>query len=158
LITSAQVEIQKARNLLGHMPEQANRLIHFLNTKTSEELAALDIRDRTTTILTIKRVLTMKTFIQNMERKCQDMQVEIDSFIERFTVLQERGLPSLLGINQRLLRQVQYTHRLNKHDADQVNASSSSSTEKSLPSGQSLHDNLENLFYIEHEVKHLFTV
>ena len=47
LIAVAQVEIQKARTLLGHMPEQANRLIHFLNTKTSEELAALDIRDRT---------------------------------------------------------------------------------------------------------------
>lgn len=27
------------------MPEQDNRLIHFFNTQTSEELAALDIRD-----------------------------------------------------------------------------------------------------------------
>lgn len=39
LIAAAQVEIKKARNLLGHMPEQANKLIHFLNTKTTEELA-----------------------------------------------------------------------------------------------------------------------
>jgi len=29
LIAAAQVEIQRARNLLGHKPEQANRLIHF---------------------------------------------------------------------------------------------------------------------------------
>ena len=63
LIAVAQVEIQRARNLLRHMPKQANRLIQFLNTKTSEELAALVIRDRTTTILTIKRVLTMRTLI-----------------------------------------------------------------------------------------------
>jgi len=29
---------------------------------------------------------------------------------------------------------------------------------KALPTGKVLYDGLENLFYIEHEVKHLFTV
>lgn len=65
---------------MGHMPEQANRLVHFLNTHTSEELVALDIRDRTSTILTVKKVLTMRNFIQNLERKCQEMQLEINAF------------------------------------------------------------------------------
>ena len=69
LIVQAQIEIQKARTLLGHMPEQANKLIQFLNTHTSEELASLEIRDRTGTIQTVKRVMTMKNFIQNLERK-----------------------------------------------------------------------------------------
>ena len=69
LIAAAQVEIQRAKNLLGHKPEQANRLINFLNPKTKEELVALDIRDRTGTILTVKRVLTMRTLMQNLERK-----------------------------------------------------------------------------------------
>ena len=73
------------------MPEQANRLIQFLNTKTSEELAALDIRDRTATIITIKRVMTMRTLMQNFQRKSQHMQVEIDFFMERYAVLHERG-------------------------------------------------------------------
>ncbi len=158
LIAAAQVEIQKARTLLGDMPEQANRLIHFLNTKTSEELVALDIRDRRDTILTIKRVLTMRTLMQNLERRCQDMQVEIDSFIERFAVLHEKGLPSLLRSNECLMRQVEYMHKSNKHVANQINVSSSSLGEKDLPSGQALYNNLENLFYIEHEVKHLFTI
>ena len=36
LIEIAQAEIQKAKALLGNMPEQANRLIHFLNTQTRE--------------------------------------------------------------------------------------------------------------------------
>lgn len=152
----AQVEIEKARNLLGHMPQQTNRLIHFLNTKTSEELATLDIRDRTGTILTIKRVMTMITLMQNLERKSQDMQVEVNSFVERFVFLHEMGLLSLLGRNERLLRQIEYAHKLNKHVVDQVNASSSTPEEKALPSGQTLYNNLENLFYIEHEVKHLF--
>ena len=70
----------------------------------------------------------------------------------------ERGLPSLVGNNERLLRQAEYQLRLNRHAVDQENASSSSSAEKALPSGQTLYNNLENLFYIEHEVKHLFTV
>lgn len=86
------------------------------------------------------------------------MQVEIDSFIERFAVLHERGLPSLVGNNERLLRQAEYQHRLNKHATDQLNASSSTLAEKALPSGQTLYHNLEKFFYIEHEVKHLFTV
>ena len=96
LVTLAQEEIQKARDSLGHMLEQANRLIQFLNTHTKEQLAELDIKDRTGTILTIKRVLTMRNFIRNLERKCQDMQIEIDAFTQKFTTLEEMGLPNLL--------------------------------------------------------------
>jgi len=86
------------------------------------------------------------------------MQVEINSFMEIFAVLHERGLPSLVVNNERLLRQVEYQLRLNKYAIDQLNASSSTPAEKTLPSGQTLYSNLENLFYIEHEVQHLFTV
>jgi len=39
----------------------------------------------------------------------------------------------------------------------QAIASSSSTGEKAVPSRKSLYDNLENLFFIEHEVRHLFT-
>ena len=70
LVAAAQEEIERARDSLGNMLEHANRLIHFLNTHTKEDLEKLDIRDRTGTILIIKRVLTMRNFIQNLERKC----------------------------------------------------------------------------------------
>ena len=86
------------------------------------------------------------------------MQVEVNSFVEIFAVLHERGLPSLVGSNECLLRQFEYTQKLNKHAADQVDSSSRTPREKALPSDQTLYNNLENLFYIEHEVKHLFTV
>lgn len=71
---------------MGNMLEHANKLIHFLNAR--EKLAALNISDRTNTILIIKKVLTMRNFIQNLERKCQEMQVETNSFTEKFIVLQ----------------------------------------------------------------------
>ena len=70
LIRVTQVEIQKTRALLGQMHEQSNMLIHFLNTKTSEELEALDTRDKIGTILDIKRVLTMRNMMQNLDRRC----------------------------------------------------------------------------------------
>lgn len=73
LVGAAQVEIQRTRALLGQMHEQANWLIHFLNTKTSKQLEALEITDRTGTILEIKRVLTKGTLMQNLERRCRDM-------------------------------------------------------------------------------------
>ena len=92
MIEIAQVEIQKARALLANKPEQANRLIHFLNTHTREQLATLDIRERISTILTVKKVLTMKSFVQNLERKCQEMQMEINAFTDNFTSLQQNGM------------------------------------------------------------------
>lgn len=115
LVAAAQEEIQRARDSLGNMPEQANRLIHFLNTHTKEDLEKLDIRDRTGTILIIKRVLTMRNFIQNLEKKCQEMQMEINAFTQRFTALEEKGLPSLLTDDYRLMTHAAYEHRLNTY-------------------------------------------
>jgi len=63
LISMAQFETQTARASLGNMPEQANRMIQFLNTHTKEQLAALDIRNRTNTILIVKKMLTLRNFV-----------------------------------------------------------------------------------------------
>ena len=103
LIDKAQEQIQRAWASLGNMPDQANALIHFLNNNTKEQLAALEINDRTGTILTVKKVLTMRTLIQTLERRCQDMQMDINTFTEKLKSLQQRGLPSLVTSNQKLL-------------------------------------------------------
>ena len=129
-----------------------------MKTHTKEALVALDIRDRTGTVLIVKRVLTMRNFIKNLERKCQDMQVDINAFTQKFTALEEKGLPCLLSNDYRLKTHADYVHRLNTYVDNQFTTSSSSVEEKALPSGQSVYENLENLFFIEHEVRHLFTV
>lgn len=72
--------------------------------------------------------------------------------------MEEKGLPSLLTNDYRLMTHADYVRRLNTYVENQVTTSSSSAEEKTLPSGQSLYDNLESLFFIEHEVRHLFTV
>lgn len=158
LIGIAQFETQKARALLANKLEQANRLIHFLNTHTREQLAALDIQNRTDTILRVKKVLTMRAFVQTLERKCQEMQAEISTFKEKFAMLQSKGLPSLLTSSGRLLTHEQYAHKVNTYVSSQITASSNSSEDTGIPSGQVLYDRLENLFYIEHEMAQLFEV
>lgn len=89
----------------------------------------------------------MRNFIQNLERKCQEMQMEINAFTQKFIALEEKGLPSLLTDDYRLMTHVVYVHRLNTYVDSQATSSSISAGEKSLPSGQSLYDNLENLFF-----------
>ena len=158
LIKLAQFENQKARASLGNMPEIANRMIQVLNHRTGTQLAEMGIRNRTDTILLIKRVLTLRNYVQELDRKCQEMQTEVNEFIAKITTLHSRGLPSLVTSAGRLLSHEHYAKRVNNYATDQITASSSTPEETGPPSGQSLYDKLENLFFIEHEIKHLFEV
>jgi len=73
LIGLAQFENQRDRVALGVMPKQANKMINFLNNHTKEELAIMQIMSITDTILTAKKLLTLRGFLQTLERKCQAM-------------------------------------------------------------------------------------
>ena len=50
-----------------------------------------------------------------------------------------------------------YVEKLDRYADNQAN-SSTSTLEAALPTGKNLHDRLENLFYLEHEIKHLFPI
>ena len=150
------MKIQRARAALGIMPEQATKMIHFLNNRTREELADLQIASRTEAILTAKKVLTLRNFTQTLERKCQEMKEEIDEFRAKMAILQDKGLPSLVTGTGQLLPYKQYMTRVNSYVENQITASSSSTEETGPPSGQTLYDKLENLFFLEHEINHLF--
>lgn len=55
-------------------------------------------------------------------------------------------------IHDKLITQNDYIERLTKLASSQA----STSMVKYLPNGKVLYDSLENLFFIDHEVKHLF--
>jgi len=55
-------------------------------------------------------------------------------------------------INDKLMPLLDYGDRLRKLAKEQP----STSAIKALPTGKVLYDTLENLFFLEHEVKHLF--
>jgi hypothetical protein len=61
--------IEKIRGELGEMPTEATEIIKFLNSKTREELEELKIEDRTETILEVKRVLTKRILMIQLEGK-----------------------------------------------------------------------------------------
>jgi len=158
LLGQAQVETHRARTALGNKLEQANRMIHFLNNQTQEELAALNINNRTDAVLTVKKMLTLRNFVQTVERECQGMQAEVDNYKFKIEALQDKGLPSLLTSAGKLLTREQYATRMSNFISNQITASASTSEEAGPPSGQSLYNKLENLFYIAHEINHLFEV
>jgi len=69
------------------MPEEATKLINFLNSKNKYKLEEIGIEDKTGTILEVKKVLTKRSLMQNLERRCQNMQEEINAFMEKFNIL-----------------------------------------------------------------------
>jgi len=158
LIDIAQFEVQRATASLGNMLEEANKMIHFLNTHNKEQLVALSINNRIDTISTVKRVLTLKGFVQTLERKCQEMHTEINDFRMRFAALKSTGLPNLVNSSGKLLSHEQYANRVNNFTSNQITTSSSTTEQAGPPSRQNLYDKLENLFYIQHEINHLFDV
>ena len=72
--------------------------------------------------------------------------------------MQTKGLPNPVTSVGRILKQEHYENRLSAFIQNQITASSNNIEEAVPPTGQSLYDKLENLFYIEHEVAHLFPV
>jgi len=158
LIGKAQREVHRARASLGSMPEIASRMINVLNNRTGPQLAAIGISNRTETIQLIKRVLTLKILVQTLDRRSQDMQTEVNRFMDKFAALQGRGLPSLLNSAGKLLSHEVYAKRVNTFATNQISQGSSSSQETGPASGQSLYDRVENLFFIMNEISHLFEV
>ena len=123
-----------------------------MNNKNRHELNELGVEDRTEAILEVKKVLSKRNFMVNLEEKCHKMEVAIDRFMAKFRILRDKGLPSPMVIHDKLMTQLDYTDRLRKFAKEQA----STLGIKTLPTGKVLYDTLENLFFIEHEMKYLF--
>ena len=69
LVLKSRKTIDKIKIELGEMPSATNEIIKFLNSKTKEELEELKVEDRTKTILEVKRVLTKRGLMLQLEEK-----------------------------------------------------------------------------------------
>lgn len=67
LVKVATKAIQKVREELGDQLEDANQLIHLLNSKNRYELHELGVQDRTEVILEIKKVPSKRNLMLNLE-------------------------------------------------------------------------------------------
>jgi hypothetical protein len=94
------------------MPTQVNEIIKFLNSKTKEELEELKIEDKKETILEVKRVLTKRGLMLQLEEKVQAMDLRVQRFFGKIESLQKKGLPGLKVINDKLMTLPDYKKRL----------------------------------------------
>ena len=93
--------------------------------------------------------------MQNLERRCSDIQEEINAFKEKFQVLLNNGLPSPMLSEDKIMDLGTYVNKLDIH-AHNTTAHSISSSKATLPTGKNLYDRLKNLFHLEHEIRYLF--
>ena len=135
MIKLATKATQKVKEELGQMLEEATKIIQFLNSKNKYELQELEIEDRTETILELRKVLSKRNLMQNLDDKCQNMQLAIDRFMAKFQILREKGLPNPLVINDKLMTQEDYNKKIREVANDQVNTSSI----KALPTSKVLY-------------------
>lgn len=136
LVEVATKAIKKVKEDLGDQPKDANRLIHFLNSKNKHEVNEMGVEDRTEAIVEGNKVLSKINLLLNLEEKCHNMQVAIDKFMEKFQILRDKGLPSPMVIHDKRMTQLDYTDRLSKLAKDQANTSGI----KALPTGKVLCD------------------
>ena len=95
--------------------------------------------------------------MHSLEDKCQTMQLPNDRFKLKLDTLMQKGLPNPLVINDKLMTQEDYDKKLREVAKDQINkATIHNTTKQGMPSGKVLYQALENLFYLQNEVKHSF--
>ena len=80
------------------------------------------------------------------------MGMAITRFMIKFDVLRPKDLPNPLVINDKLMKQDDYDKKIREFSKEQVK----NSALQGIPIGKVLYKNFENLFYLQHEVKHIF--
>jgi hypothetical protein len=146
--------MEKIKTELGNMPTQANEIIRFLNSKTREELEELRIEDRTETILEVKRVLTKKGLMLQLEEKIQVMDQGVQRFFHKIDALQRKGLPGMKVINDKLMTLPDYKKRLTEISND---SSKFAGIQGSI-TGKAFMEALQLDMEIQHEIKHIFVI
>jgi hypothetical protein len=112
LIQRSRHAIDKIKGELGERPTEANKIIRFLNSKTREEIEALEIEDRTKTILEVKKVLTKRGLMLQLEERAQAMDIGVQRFFSKMDLLHKKGLPGLLVINDKLITLSDYKQKI----------------------------------------------
>lgn len=102
----------------------------------------------------MKKVLTKKNLNVQLEEKCQSLELTMNKFFNRIEPLTQKSLPSLFFINDKLMAREDYVKRLQGIALDAMNLSNI----KGSITGKALLEAINNLIYIEHEMKHVFVV
>ena len=128
------------------------KLITFLNSKNRAELEELQVQDRTETILQIKKILTKRNLMNTLEEKCDAMNISITKFFTKYTMLRQASIPDIHVFNENLMNQKDYDKKIRDYAKEQVNKP----LPQGSPTGKVILQYIEDLFFLQNEIKHLF--
>jgi len=137
----AKKTIANINSQLGEMTATTNNIIKFLNSKNRYDMDDLGVDDRTETILEVKKVLTKNNLVVQLTKKCHILEVVVNSFITRIDALNNKGLPSLFVINDKLMTREDYLKKLQ----DIARDTTKSSNIKGSMKGREFYEAINNI-------------
>jgi len=146
--------VESITRQLEDVAETASDIIKFLNSKDDYELEELRISDRTTTILEVKKMITNKNLILQLQEKCNNVNNIVQRFFNKIEPLVSKGLPSMMVINDKLMPIEDYVKKLTElgtHAASMAKI-------KGLVTPVLIVKPLRDSFFILVEIKHIFLV
>lgn len=152
LLEKAQEAIETISNQLEDKLEIATDIIKFLNSKDSYEFQELGIDDRTTAILEVKKFITNKNLILQLEEKCSNVNVIVQHFFSRLEPLTNKGFPSIFVINDNLMPIEDYVRKLTEVKTSATIVSNI----KGTTTPRLVLNALQDTFFILYEIKHIF--
>ena len=136
------------------MSATAKNIIKFINSKNRYELYDLGVDEKIEIIMEVKRVLTKKNLVFQLEEKCHGLEITVNTGFTIIEPLTPKGLPSLFVINDKLITYEDYVRKLKEIGRDN---SKFSSIKGSMKDREFLGA-MGNDFFIQHEVNHIFVV
>jgi hypothetical protein len=114
----------------------------------------LRIEDRTETILEVKRVLTKRGLMIQLEEKVQAMDIGVQTFFSKIEALQKKVLPGLRVINEKLMTLFDYKKKL----ATMAKDSSKFSGIQGSIIGKAFLEDFQLDISIQHEIQYTFII
>lgn len=154
LIQKATETIVQVREKIGDMPTDASNIIKSMNSKNKYEFEELGISDRNATILEVKKVLTKRNLIDQLEERCETLEMGVKRFSNRIEALIQWGFPNIYVINDKLITQEDYVLKMEEGTRSNIKFSGI----KGSMTTREFLETMTNEFFIENEVKHVFTI
>jgi len=74
------------KETLGQKPSEATALIIILSSNTKEALEEHYITDKNETILEVRRIITKRNLMLQLENKCHNLDSRIQKFHNKFNI------------------------------------------------------------------------
>ena len=100
----------------------------------------------------VKRVITKKNLIIQLEDKCKELELQVKRVNGKFGLFQDKGLPSLRDCNGKLIPLENYQDQLRNIDVD----TSDFTKVRGEINGEAFTEGLQYDLFIQYEIHHLF--